>query len=105
MLKAGLISCRNKKQNTKSYLPAKKHSGSDLSLSSHTNLHLENCCFVGYCVSMRQKDFGIFKMLSARYVAKKWIDDVAKSRVLNEAYYNLWLSVTTEFNCTSSQGI
>ena len=33
---------------------------------------------------MNQKDFGILKMLSARYVAKKWIDEVKKSRVLNE---------------------
>ena len=36
------------------------------------------------CVSMRQKDFGILKMLSARYVAKRWINKVTKSMVLNE---------------------
>ena len=52
ILKSGLISCWNKKHNTKSYLPANKHSGSELNLSSHTNMTFENCCFVGYSVSM-----------------------------------------------------
>ena len=85
MLKAGLISCWSKKQNTKSYLPANKNSGSDLNFSSHTSLSCENCRFVGYCVSMRQTKFGILKILSARYVAKTWFDEVTKSRVLNEA--------------------
>ena len=33
-----LISFWNKKQNWKSYLPANKHSGFDLNLSSHNNL-------------------------------------------------------------------
>ena len=42
MLKAVLISCWNKEQNTKSYLPANKHSGSNLNLSSQTNLPFEN---------------------------------------------------------------
>ena len=28
---------------------------------------------------MRQKDFGILKMLSERYVVKKWIDEFTKS--------------------------
>ena len=40
MLKAGLISCWNKKQNMKSYLPANKRSGSDLNPSSHTPICL-----------------------------------------------------------------
>ena len=37
---------------------------------------------------MREKDIGILKMPPARYVSKKWIDEVTKStksRVLNEA--------------------
>ena len=89
MLKVGLISCWKKKQNTKSYLPANKHSGSNLNLSFHINLPCENYCFVGYCVSTRQKDFGILKMLFGRYVAKKWIDKVTKSRVLNESLLTL----------------
>ena len=55
MLKAGLISCWNEKQNTKSYLSANKHSGLDFTLSLHTNLPGANCCFVGCSVSMRQK--------------------------------------------------
>ena len=71
MLKAGLISCWNKKQNTKSYLPANKHSGSNLNHSSHIKLPFENCCFVGHYMSTRQKDFRILKMFSGRYVAKK----------------------------------
>ena len=78
-----------KKQNTKYYLPANKHTGSNLNLSSHTNLPYENCCFVGYYVSTRQKDFGILKMLSGRYVAKKWIDKVTKLRVFNEVLLTL----------------
>ena len=69
MLKAGLISCWEKQQNTKSYLPANKYNGSNL--SSHTILPCDNCCFVGYCVKTRQKDCEILKMLSGRYVAKK----------------------------------
>ena len=89
MLKAGLISCWEKKQNTKSYLPANKRSGLNLNPSSHTNLPCENCCFVGYCVSKRQKDFGILKILSGRYVAKKWIVKITKSRVLNEVSLTL----------------
>ena len=80
MLKVGLISCWGKKQNTKIYLPANKHIDSNLNLSSHTNLPCENRCFVVYCLRTRQKDFGILKMLSERYVAKKWIDKVTKSR-------------------------
>ena len=75
MLKTGLISCWKKKQNTKIYLPANKHTGSDLNLSTHTNLPGKNCYFVGCNVSMRQRDIGISKMHSARYVAKKWIDE------------------------------
>ena len=93
MLEAGLISFLEKKQNTKSYLPANKHSGSNLNLSSHTHLPCENCCFVGYCVSKKQKEFRILKMLSGRYVAKKWIDKITKSRVLNETSLTLiWVS-------------
>ena len=85
LLKAGLISGWNKKLNTKSYLPANKYSCSDLNLSSHTNLLCQNCWFAGCNVSMRQKNIGILKRLSARYVAKKWIDEVTKSTVFNEA--------------------
>ena len=48
ILKAGIISCWNKKQNVESYLPANKNGGSDLNLSSHTNWPCKNCCFVGY---------------------------------------------------------
>ena len=44
---------------------------------------------------MRQKDFGILEILSARYLAKKWIDEVTKSRVLNEAI----LQSVTACNC------
>ena len=55
MLKAGLISCWNKEQNTKSYLPANKYSDSDLKLSSDSNMPCENCCFVGYSVSMGKR--------------------------------------------------
>ena len=51
MLKAGLISCWNKKLNMKSYLPANKHGGSNLNLSSHTNLPYESCSFVGCSVN------------------------------------------------------
>ena len=40
-------------------------------------------------MNTRQKDFGILKMLSGRNVAKKWIDKVTKSRVLNEASLTL----------------
>ena len=47
MLKAGLISCWNKKQNTKSYLPANKHSGPNLNFSSHTNLPCKNFTLLG----------------------------------------------------------
>ena len=78
-----LISCWNKKQNWKSYLPANKQSGFDLGLSSHNNLPCENCCFVGCSVSTRQKDIETLKIQSARFVAKKWIDEVTKSRLLN----------------------
>ena len=85
MLKAGLISCWNKKQNTKSYLSANKHSGLDLTLSFHTNLSCANCCFVGCSVSMRQTDIGVLKRPSAIYMAKRWIDEVTVSRMLNEA--------------------
>ena len=42
MLKAGLISSWDKKQNTKSYLPANKQSGFNLNHSSHTDLPCEN---------------------------------------------------------------
>ena len=80
MLQASLIKCWNKKQNTERYLADNKNSGSDLNLSSHINLPCKTCCFVGYCISMKQIDFGILKMLSLRYVAKKWIDEVTKSR-------------------------
>ena len=38
-------------------------------------------------MSTRQKDFGILKMLSGRYVAKK--SKITKSRVLNEASLTL----------------
>ena len=85
MLKAGLISCWNKKQNTKSYLSANKHSSLDLTLSFHTNLPCENCCFVGCSVSMKQKNTGVLKRTSAIYIAKRCIDEVTVSRMLNEA--------------------
>ena len=40
-------------------------------------------------------------MLSARYVAKKWIDEIIKSRVLNEASLQSVTACTaTEFNGT-----
>ena len=45
MLKAVLISCWNKEQNTKSYLPGNKHSGSNLNLSSQTNLSCEKFAY------------------------------------------------------------
>ena len=85
MLKAGLISCWNEKQNLKSYLPANKHSVFDLNLSSHKNLACKNYCFVIVSVSTKQNGIAILKIPSARYVAKKWINEVTKSRVLNEA--------------------
>ena len=66
-------------------MSANKHSGSDPNLSSHTNLPCENSCFVELSVSMRQKDIGILKMRSPRYVAKKWIDEVTKSTMFNGA--------------------
>ena len=68
LLKTGLISCWNNKRNTKGYLPANKHSSSDLNLSSHTNLPCENCYLFGCSVSIRQKDIGILKMQSVRCV-------------------------------------
>ena len=34
---------------------------------------------------MRQKDIGILKTQSARYVVKKRIDEVIKSKMFNEA--------------------
>ena len=80
-----LISCWNKKQNWKRYLPANKCRGFDLTLSSHNYLPYENCCFVRYSVSTKQKDIVILKIPSARFVAKNWIDEVTKSRLLNEA--------------------
>ena len=80
-----LISCWNKKQNWKSYLPANKHSGFDLNLSFHNNFPCENYCFVGCSVSTRQRDIGKLETLSARYVAEKWIDEVTKLRLLNKA--------------------
>ena len=55
MLKADLISCWNKEQNTKSYLPAKKYSDSDLKLSSDSKMPCENCCFVEHSVSMGKR--------------------------------------------------
>ena len=79
-----LSSCWNKKQNWKSYLPVGKHSGFDLNLSFGNNLPCENCCFVGCSVSTRQKDNGTLKIPSARYLARKRIDEVIKSRLLNE---------------------
>ena len=85
LLKAGLISCWNEKQNTKSYLSANKHSGLDVTLSFHTNLPSANCCFVGCSVTMRQKDIGVLKRPSTIYMAKIWIDEVIVSRILNEA--------------------
>ena len=85
MLEAGLISCWNEKQNTKSYLTVNKRSSLDLTLSFHSNLPCANCCFVGCSVSMRQKDIGVLKRPSAIYMAKWWIDEVTVSRVLNEA--------------------
>ena len=36
-------------------------------------------------MSTRQNGIAILKIPSVRYVAKKWIDEVTKSRVLNEA--------------------
>ena len=36
-------------------------------------------------MSTRKKDTEISKIPSSGYVAKKWIDEVTKSRVLNEA--------------------
>ena len=92
MLKAGLISCWNEKQNTKRYMFANKHSGLDLTLSFHTNFPCANCCFVGCSVSMRQKDIGELKRPSAIYMAKRWIDEVTVSRMLNEASNNFMLS-------------
>ena len=71
------------KQKTKSYLAANQCSGSDLNLSSHTNLPCENFCFIRCSVSIRKKDIGKLKLPPARYVAKKWIDEVTKSKVLN----------------------
>ena len=65
--------------NTKSYLLANKHSGSDINLSAYTNLLSENCCFVGCSLSIRQKDIAICKICD-----KKWIDEVTKSWVFNE---------------------
>ena len=84
MLKAGFISCWNEKQNTKSYLPTNKNSVLDLTLSFHTNLLLANCCFVECSVNMREKDIGVLKKPSAIYMAKRWIDEVTVSRMLNE---------------------
>ena len=71
LLKAGFISCWNKKLNGKSYLSANKHSGSDLNLSSHTNVPCENSCFVELSVSMRQKDIGILKNAISKICGKK----------------------------------
>ena len=61
MLKVGLISCWNGKQNTKGYLSANRHSGLNLNLSFHTKLPCANCSFVGCSVSMRQKDIWSIK--------------------------------------------
>ena len=55
IFKPGLISYWNKNQNMKSYFPANKYSGSDFNLSSHSNLPYENCCFVGYSVSIDKR--------------------------------------------------
>ena len=71
LLKAGFISCWNKKLNGKSYLSANKHSGSDLNLSSHTNVPCENSCFVELSVRMRQKDIGILKNAISKICGKK----------------------------------
>ena len=40
-------------------------------------------------MSTRQKDIEILKMLSVRYVSRKWIDEVTKSRLLNEGSLEL----------------
>ena len=34
---------------------------------------------------MRQREIGIITILSGRYAARKWIDEVTESGVLNEA--------------------
>ena len=52
------------------------NSSFDFSLSSHTNLPCENCCFVGCSLSMRQKDNG---MLDYNAVYKM-------IKLLNEGY-------------------
>ena len=75
MLKAGLISCWNEKQNAKNYL----------STSKHTSLPCTNYCFVGCSVNMRQKDIGVLKRPPAIYMAKRWINEVTVSKMLNEA--------------------
>ena len=71
IIKAGLISCWNGRQNTKDYLSANKHSDLDLTLSFHTNLPCANCCFVGCSVNMRQKDIWNIKNPSATYMIRK----------------------------------
>ena len=83
MLKAGLISCRNKNQNIKSKLPAKKHSGSEPNLSSYFICLEKNFALLYIVHCLRPKDTGILKChLSLK---KNWINDISKSKMFNEA--------------------
>ena len=56
-------------------------------------------------MSTRKKDFGILKMLSGGYVAKKWIDKVTKSGVLNEVSLTLnWLGFSVVHFAVGREG-
>ena len=73
-----------KEKNTKSYLPANKQTGSDLNLSFHINLLVKKVVLLDIvCASI--KGFWNTKNVVSKIVAKKRIDEVTKSKVLNEA--------------------
>ena len=50
-----------------------------------TTCLVKTSCIVGCNSSTRQKDIGILEAPPVRYEAKKRIDEVAKSEVLNES--------------------
>ena len=85
MLKAGLISCLNKNKAWKVFCYLINTVDLTLILYFHNKLPSKKCWFVECNMSTRQKDTEISKIPSSGYVAKKWLDEVTKSRVLNEA--------------------
>ena len=76
---------QKKKEYEKNYLLANKHSGSDVYFSSHTNFPWENCCFVGYSVSMDKRILQYGKCCLQDMWQKNGLMKLPKSKALNEA--------------------